>query len=195
MSVQWTEDATIAFLQKHLSKDFDKSDREQVEKQRRELEAVADNTRRAVSEGKLEITEKINSLLNQCKLEHMSLQFDLKLGGATEEPPLLGEKVDAEVMLKVAEACSLLGLKVPKGYTGRMFQRWGFMIGMVRQVNAVKKIGTKGFLALAEIGALDCSAEYIVYHKAQEYGEQVTQHLAKGCIEKMEEALKEHNAI
>ena len=195
MATQWTEESTVAFLEKHLSKDIDTSEKKLVDKQRADLLAVANNTRRAIAQGKLELSEKIASLLAECEKEQMRLQFGLRFDGKTQESPVLGEKVDAEVMMKVAEACALLGLRVPKGYTGRMFNRWGFMMGMVRQVNAVKKIGTGGFIALAEIGALDCSAEYIVYQKAKEFGEQITQHLASGCIERMEEVLKEHKAI
>ena len=195
MAIQWTEEKAVEFIQRFLNKAVDEADTKRVRTHRQDLINVANNVRRAIADGKLVQTEILKELLGELEKRQLQLQFGLKLGGETENPPLLGEKIDTEVMLKVAEACALLGYSVPRGYTGQMFKRWGFMMGMVRQVNAVRKIGTGNFKKLAEIGALDCSAEYIVYHKALEHGEKVTAHLANGCFDKIKEVLKEHKAI
>lgn len=195
MATQWTEEKTIEFIKRFLSKDVDETNAKLVKTHRQDLINVANNVRRAIADGKLVQTEILKELLGELEKRQFQLQFGLRFDGVTENPPLLGEKIDTEVMLKVAEACALLGYSVPRGYTGQMFKRWGFMMGMVRQVNAVRKIGTGGFEPLAEIGAVDCSAEYIVYHKALEHGEKVTSHLANGCMEKLEEVLREHKAI
>ena len=195
MAIQWTEEKAVEFIQRFLNRAIDEADKKLVRAHRQDLINIANNVRRAIADGKLVQTDSVKELLGELELRQIQLQFGLKLGGETENPPLLGEKIDTEVMLKVAEACALLGYSVPRGYTGQMFKRWGFMMGMVRQVNAVRKIGTGGFEPLAEIGAVDCSAEYIVYHKALEHGEKVTSHLANGCMEKLEEVLKKHKAI
>jgi hypothetical protein len=195
MAAKWTEAQAIQSMMGFLNRDIDQTDKELVQKYRASLIAVASNVRSAIANGDLVETDTIKEVLSQVDTRHFQLHFGLRFDGVTEHPPLLGEKVDTEVMLKVAEACALLGYSAPKGYTGQMFKRWGFMMGLVRQVNAVNKIGTGGFVPLAQIGRADFSAEYIVYHKALEYGEKVTEHLGKGCIERMEEVLKEHNVI
>jgi len=196
MAVQWTEEKAVAFIKRFLTKDIDLDNKKLVKSHRQDLLNVANNVRRAMAQGKLDaLSARLDRYLKECDKEAMRLQFGLRIGSEPLEGFCLSEEVDEEVGVLVAEACSLLDQKLPGTYTRRMFQRWGYMMGMIRQVDTVPKIGTRGFEALAEINALHCSAEYIVWEKAQQYGEQVTKHLRRGCLERMEEVLKEHNAI
>ena len=196
MSVKYSNEQAVKAAKTILDKEVDEKDKEAAKDYRSRILSVANNIRTALADRKIEdAAEELNELLRTLDKEAMRLQFGVRFDAKTEHPPLLGEEIDEEVMETVAEACAVLGLNAPIGYTGRMFQRWGFMMGMIRQVNEVKKIGTGGFEALAEMNHLQCSAEYIVYHKAQEYGEEVTKHLGKGCMERIEEVLKQHKAI
>ena len=179
-----------------LSLEVDETDKVAVGKLRQSIINVANNIRTAIADGRIkDPSDELISTLRSMDVEAMRLQFSTRFDGDTKHPPLLGSDVDNEVMFAVAEACAVLGLSAPKGFTGNMFRCWGFMMGLVRQVNEVKKIGTGGFLALAKAEHLQGSAEYIVYHKAKEHGEVVTKHLGKGCMERIEEVLKEHGAI
>lgn len=196
MSVIFTNAKALEAANRVLTQEVDENDKEAVAKLRESINNIANNIRRAIADGKIkDPDDELISTLRSMDIEAMRLLFGVRFDGETEHPPLLGVEVDQEVMFAVAEACAVLGLTVPKGYTGQMFRRWGFMMGMVRQVNEVKKIGTGGFQALAKVDHLQGSAEYIVYHKAKEHGELITQHLRDGCMERIEEVLKEHGAI
>jgi hypothetical protein len=175
-------------------------EREVVDKvgHREDLEVLASNIRRLVDNGMIEkANEELEGLVKSLNYQAMELKFNERFSPpfTPTEGFLLGLDIDREVMGRVAEACAVLGLNAPRGYTGRMFKRWGFMMGMVRQVNQVSKIGTGGFVALAKKECLHCSAEYIVYHKALEHGEIVTNYLGEGCMEHMEAILTEHNLL
>ena len=196
MAVQWTEEKAIEFITRFLSKDIDATDKKIVASHKQDLVTVVSNVRRAIKQGKLDrCSERLEGLLDECEATVLELKFGVGIGIEPAEGYCLTKEIDREVGALVAKACLLLDVDLPGTYTRRMFQRWGYMGGMVRQVDAVKKIGTRGFLALAEIDALQCSAEYIVYTKAQEYGEAISQRLRKGCLEKMQEILQEHRMI
>lgn len=196
MAVQWTEEKAIEFINRFLSKNIDLTDKRLVDSHRKDLVNVGKNVRSAIKQGKLKTySEQLEGLLEECEATVLELKLGVGIGIEPTEGYCLTKEVDMEVGALVAKACALLDVDLPGTYTRRMFQRWGYMGGMVRQVDAVKKIGTRGFLALAEIDALQCSAEYIVYTKAQEYGEAISQRLRKGCLEKMQEILHEHRMI
>lgn len=196
MAVQWTEEKAIEFITRFLSKDIDATDKKIVASHKQDLVTVVSNVRRAIKQGKLDrCSERLEGLLNECEAKVLELRLGVGVGIEPIEGYCLTKEVDLEVGALVAKACLLLDVELPGTYTRRMFQRWGYLGGMVRQVDTVNKIGTRGFLALAEIDALQYSAEYIVYTKAQEYGDAISQRLGKGCLEKMEKILHEHRMI
>ena len=196
MAIAWSVERSISLAKSTLAKECDETDKEAVKKLRTMLQGTANNIRGAIANGELDgDNEELNEQLTLLEDKQMLLQFGLRGFNKPASQPLITEEVDKEVRQLVAQACSALGMDAPRGYTQRMFNNDGFMLGMVKQVNTKSKIGTGGFVALAELGAIHLTAEYIVYQKAQEYGDQITKHLGKGCIERMEEVLLEHDAI
>lgn len=196
MTVQWTEEKAIDFINRFLSKNIDLTDKRLVDSHRQDLVNVGKNVRSAIKQGKLKVYgEKLTEVLDECEAKAFELGLGVGIGIEPVEGYCLTKEIDVEVGALVAKACAILDVNLPGTYTRRMFQRWGYLGGMVRQVDTVNKIGTRGFLALAEIDALQYSAEYIVYTKAQEHGDAISQRLGKGCLEKMEKILHEHRMI
>lgn len=196
MSVKITKEKAIEVATMVLAKKIDEEDKEEIKKRRVELWNTVKRISGFIADGTFDEDENLLLLLKECRQENLRLHFNALFFDKIKEEPLLGYEVDAEVRDIIIEAHALLNEEAPVGRTLNMFRRWGFLGGMVRQVNTIGKIGTGGgFVALAEINAVHCSAEYVVYNMAKKHGEKITKHLAKGCIERIEEVLLEHDAI
>ena len=196
MSLKITKDKAIEVATAVLARKIDEEDKVQIKNRRMELDNTVKRVSDFIADGTLEEDEKLLFLLKECRQESLRLHFDALFFDKIKEKPLLGYEIDAEVRNTILEAHALLNEEALVGRTLNMFRRWGFLGGMVRQVNTIGKIGTGGgFVALAKINAVHCSAEYVVYNMAKKHGEKITKHLAKGCIERMEEVLLEHDAL
>lgn len=121
------------------------------------------------------------------------------------ELPLLGDEVENKIRDKIVRACIKLGINGPQGRSPQMFGRWGLMMGMIRKVDTVRKIGSHNFELLKEISLkeknseeenpLYYTSEFIVYDMAQEHKNSITVHLGRGCLNKMENILKASKMI